>query len=1025
MPPPQPTQPVPAPSVFFDDTPPVPTSSAAVRKKPNLFADLEDDDADDGFFASALPKGFKPQVNLFDDEPPEMEVQVHHNAPAARQRNIFDDDVDGEQRRIEGRRDRNDNVSQKAASLFGNQENEEDLFAAKSSRNLLNAEERTNEDLLNNNGQGEPIRTNQSHLDENKNPIPITTQNDTFKRSMEEMLQKGMSGEKKLNPGRPKVPHPQTEIVKEKQPERVKEAQLPVLPKDIPKPIEKAVVEPEKRKIVPKGLFDDLDDDDDDDFFAPKPKERNIETKSASIIEVPKVDTQSIKPSQSTSLGPNLLVDNDEEDDLFGPKPSHLIVESQNKSDREESPRKDLKAIASKFKSRGLFDDVDEDEDELFQPQDLAKSSQSRTPLESVTKDIQRTQSKALGDGDLFSGRPQRVLPRKATLFDSEDDNEDDIFAPKNSINSTGLVKEKEAVEEEQRKSEQAENLRIMKVKEEERIAAEEKENRRLAELKNWEEQKAAEERVRIQKLQEEERIIAAEKEEERRVKQEAEDQLKQQEQEEKARKEEEQRLFEIKEEERKRLEEIKVLAEEQQKREAAEEEIRILKRKEEERIVSEEKAKKAEEEKIRRLLEQEKLGEQARQVELRITQELERQRLEEEEQQQKRANAANLSKALDDEPVQANPPGYSNRISLFDEPPPDVDLPDQDIVKVSEESGSSDEEGLFSGKNSAPVVQQAVKKSIDLFSDLPPEDDEDELFLPAAVQNKKNVFYDDMAESFPPEEGEEKDVIESIKVPLMFNEDIPGDIPTAKKETLQSVKDIIRSHETPAELTKEVSPPKALPNKLNSNLKINVMAILPGARPTTKKSLDLMEQERKENEMSPEEPKSPEFISTPTASVAVPSSSSVLSSLNKSRAKISTKRRPSTRQARQESLRRSQLFPNEVGADVEGDSDRKGVDKPSNPNNEVAVKAVKAPESSVVDKQTSRTSKSRKLFESDEDDDDLFQQGPAAIKPPVINVGKRQVPQRSSLFSDDDDDGDNSDDLFSSSSSKGKMSTI
>lgn len=205
----------------------------------------------------------------------------------------------------------------------------------------------------------------------------------------------------------------------------------------------------------------------------------------------------------------------------------------------------------------------------------------------------------------------------------------------------------------------------------------------------------------------------------------------------------------------------------------------------------------------------------------------------------------------------------------------------------------------------------------------------------------------------------------------------------------------------------------------------INVNAILPGARPpatlrrmsmeTTGAAKAGIESPERETHSTPIAASAPHLVAAVTTPVTVDQNTSggsaaVLSSLNKSRAKVMVKRRPSTRQGRRESLRKSQQF--EVEKEEDKDVIVEDAAKEVMKEQVVEVRVEKEKPQEEEEEKKKEKKKTRKLFESDdedEDSDELFKPKVAAI---VTQVKKTTT--KTSLFSDDDSE----EDLFAGASS-------
>ncbi|XP_054279808.1 WASH complex subunit 2 isoform X2 [Macrosteles quadrilineatus] len=135
---------------------------------------------------------------------------------------------------------------------------------------------------------------------------------------------------------------------------------------------------------------------------------------------------------------------------------------------------------------------------------------------------------------------------------------------------------------------------------------------------------------------------------------------------------------------------------------------------------------------------------------------------------------------------------------------------------------------------------------------------------------------------------------------------DIPKP-PVSKKPTPSvTVEKSLPKDSTDGEVISPPSPSK-IPGKLKASqlIKINPAALLPGARPSKAES-------QAPNIPNVRESPDPEVPSPPTVSTTVPDmpqKSSLLHSVNKERVKIPSKRRPSSRRARQESLKASMVI--------------------------------------------------------------------------------------------------------------------
>lgn len=334
---------------------------------------------------------------------------------------------------------------------------------------------------------------------------------------------------------------------------------------------------------------------------------------------------------------------------------------------------------------------------------------------------------------------------------------------------------------------------------------------------------------------------------------------------------------------------------------------------------------------------------------------------------------------------------------------------------------------------------------SVPLFDEVPPEDD----FMPSKPPIPEPNFYSEDDEPPKVEISKPKDESDNVSV----SAGIRGKLDDLfKKKQEKDLKD---------------SPPKKIPGKLSSDLKINVGALMPGMRPPSMRKSTEDESEKKDDEQekitksppSPPKPREKEIVKEIKTS-----NDDNLSLLNndlaKSRAKIQVKRRPSTRKARQESYQKTMsAYIAEESKDEESmtSTRRMSASFVENVTKSVEVKKVlsssifgddseeeileKVTKSSVESK-SSRTTvtnkipvfyddeedtkklleqkkndkqKSSSLFADDESDDELFGKRPTAATATKTQPAKTTK----SLFGEDDDD----ENLFASKSTK-KLST-
>lgn len=760
------------------------------------------------------------------------------------------------------------------------------------------------------------------------------------------------------------------------------------------------------------------------------------------------------------------------------------------------------KPLESKEKSKGLFDDVDDDDDEyLFgpKPKSLKEPTTQKPSLRSDPNEIYLFED----EDDLFAPpkkgdnvkyiSSEGVKPQPPTpLFEDSDDDEFSIFSNKSKVTNN---------EQEKKKHEQEQLLRdreLARQKEEneqklrdEDLKAMEKEERKRIEKEQNEKAIEKEKQTRLEKLLEREQHIRQERalEEEKRIKLQNE-QIQKALEDEKLKKEQKIRRHNALEEEKKKSLEKervdKILEECKQK--LLETEERAMEKERQKLLENEQKQKKLDED----------LEKEALEKESQLKEELLKRAFDEESQkkkqqqnaekqlkikikendimkakEQKEAFESDLTKTTQKEANKKNPlpsqetdnlcnkevkipktkslglfddleeysdlfskpvkpvSATTNTFNLFDEPPEDTQ---SHPVPSATDFYESDPEDDFFRKpvQKSNQEQPEIKNPVSLFSDLPPEDDEVLKPKESVATQKTNVFYDDIAESFPPKDESPK------SSDLLFPDEPPDDheddflrnlisatntkslskvdrievIETKSKDqsdNVQSVRDLIKSHENPEKEKPEesIKPNKSVPNKLSNNLAINVNALLPGARPKpmgaklnalpdehdsesaaksdVKSFQDEQEKDLVQDSSSKDDKSSSKDVDKESYKTPEPSSSQVpsdenpnmLTNLTKSRAKIQSKRRPSSRKGRQESLKKSHFLP-------DGNMNESQEDQVKNQKSSLPV--------------------TKKLFESDNSDEDIF-------KPkPVVQPEKKLAPKSMPLFRDSEVDDD---DLF------------
>ncbi|XP_037817776.1 WASH complex subunit 2 [Lucilia sericata] len=324
------------------------------------------------------------------------------------------------------------------------------------------------------------------------------------------------------------------------------------------------------------------------------------------------------------------------------------------------------------------------------------------------------------------------------------------------------------------------------------------------------------------------------------------------------------------------------------------------------------------------------------------------------------------------------------NSVLLFDEPPEDDnaffetltktpqalnnnynaidlehDLYEPDLPKVPVTSASNNQ------TDSAETRPNNLYTGLQLFSDIPPDDDEDHGAAsdtsnhPTDVNSTKrlhSVFYDDFSETLMA--LNQNQVVKDIPAHSIFSEEPPPineelkstiskdtidhKVPDVKKVELE--KDVkLKGWEIAAKLEEALTKPdnkndtaaaaKRPVSKLQMpHININVQALLPGANNTLRKTKDEATKsvviEQSNNEVKTKVPtaqakeKEVSSLTKPTAEVIrTAETEHILPSVTKNRVRGPAARRPSTRRARQENYRKSML---EETATLESDEENK-----------------------------------------------------------------------------------------------------
>lgn len=413
--------------------------------------------------------------------------------------------------------------------------------------------------------------------------------------------------------------------------------------------------------------------------------------------------------------------------------------------------------------------------------------------------------------------------------------------------------------------------------------------------------------------------------------------------------------------------------------------------------------------------------------------------------------------------------PSSKSSLEIFDEPESfstkqELQPGDESVEKVVEEAGSTMEDITVTlPEDTPPGVEKTFGEPIDsewieeplpqtpdrshsatlpFLSDEPPEDDDNdwttednfddsELFFSPSSNDYSSVpLFDDV----PPEDDD------FVEPPPLETPSLPAPVSSNLTETVEKEKEVPQK-EIPAidEIDRSVSTgvikskmdifnrkleetsslpsvKKSLPGKLNSNLKINVGALMPGARPTKEV---IESNDDREND-----------VTAKVSSIAVQNSqqSENTSLLNndftKSRARIQTKRRPSTRRGRKSIYENSTLV--EETGEIEPE---KPVEKTDDSVSEAATtastsvfdtpKSMPNIEQAIVpakdEKKTVTTNKISVFYDDEDDTRILVEQERQKEKDE-----KKSQRVTAALFDDDDND----DDFFASSLPPKKIQT-
>ncbi|KAI8119075.1 WASH complex subunit 2 [Lucilia cuprina] len=418
------------------------------------------------------------------------------------------------------------------------------------------------------------------------------------------------------------------------------------------------------------------------------------------------------------------------------------------------------------------------------------------------------------------------------------------------------------------------------------------------------------------------------------------------------------------------------------------------------------------------------------------------------------------------------------NSVLLFDEPPEDDnaffetltktpqalnnnynaidlehDLYEPELPKVPVASASSNQ------TDSIDTKTNNLYTGLQLFSDIPPDDDDDHIAAndtsnpsPDVNSTKRlhSVFYDDFNETLMA--LNQNQIVKDITAHSIFSEEPPPineelksttskdtidhKVPDVKELELKK-DDKLKGSEIAAKLEEALTKPsnkndttaaaaaKRPVSKLQMpHININVQALLPGANNTLRKNKDeitksiTIEQDNndvKDNIATAQVKEKKASSSTkPTAQITrTAETEHILPSVTKNRVRGPAARRPSTRRARQENYRKSML---EEPVTLESDDENKELEKQSNISH--VSKSLNLENKTENFKEETTTSSSKEsvtnLTNIAKDKSDIFE--------PKENVNKldkkeeikqKPIQTKTSLLFVDDEEEDDDDDLF------------
>lgn len=258
------------------------------------------------------------------------------------------------------------------------------------------------------------------------------------------------------------------------------------------------------------------------------------------------------------------------------------------------------------------------------------------------------------------------------------------------------------------------------------------------------------------------------------------------------------------------------------------------------------------------------------------------------------------------------------NQIGLFDDLPPDDDglfsTPPPTTIHKKTQLYYDDTESFLTPPGVDQQQQSKVGSVSYMLGDEPPPVDVDDVIL-------DDEGRDEVDEEPMPDFKEKLGIFSQIptnltpKSPLQPTTDSVIDIPVKKSSVAELIASRNNNKSDDIEPSSINSPPKRLsspPKKLNTNFNINVGALLPGARPPPLKRDEVTKTTTTSESSSSEEiiERTPKYNNNnnsssqrmeQSSSTSMDGESRILSSLNKNRAKIQVKRKPSTRRGRQE----------------------------------------------------------------------------------------------------------------------------